>query len=162
MKRAHLLRPLAALLLAAAGAALLSPARPQEPRDRALLDAAATGQVIAEVGDGLTRVLSYTPADLDRTERAAREVLEGRAAEQYRRLFARVRQEAPAQRLTMRTRVARAGVVELTGDRAVLLVFLDQTAARAGRAQGAPAAAQLTVTARRGGGHWRITDLKAS
>lgn len=162
MKKPRLLQPFAALLLAAAGAALLSLAQPPEARDRALLDPAATGEAIAEVGDGLTRILSYAPEDLDRTEQAAGEVLEGRAAEQYRGLFARVRQEAPAQRLAMRTRVAGAGVVELTGDHAVLLVFLDQTSSRKGRPEGRPVAAQLTVTVRRDGGNWRITEMKAA
>ncbi|MEO3788309.1 hypothetical protein ABGB12_33700 [Actinocorallia sp. B10E7] len=162
MKKPGLLPSLAALLPAVAGAALLYSARPQEPLDRSLLDSAATGEVIAEVGDGLTRVLSYGPDELDRTEESAKEVLRGRAAEQYRGLFARVRRESPAQGLSLRTRVVRAGVVELIDDRAVLLVFLDQTSGRDGEPEGGPAAAQLTVTARREGGHWRITELKAT
>ena len=56
--------------------------------------------------------------------------------------------------------MVRAGVVSLTGDRARLLVFLDQTAQRAGAAA-TTAAAQLSVTAHLVGGHWRISDLKA-
>ena len=56
--------------------------------------------------------------------------------------------------------MVRAGVVELTADRAQLLVFLDQTAQREGQAA-TTAAAQLSVTAQLRGGHWRITDLKA-
>jgi Mce-associated membrane protein len=41
-----------------------------------------------------------------------------------------------------------------------LLVFLDQTAQRAGAAA-TTAAAQLSVTAEPKNGHWRITVLKA-
>ncbi|WP_106400398.1 nuclear transport factor 2 family protein [Actinocorallia populi] len=162
MQTSRSLQPLAALLLTAAGAALLYLGRAEEPRDRALLDAAATGQVLDEVGDGLTRVLSYSPDGLDLTEDAARDVLRGRAAEQYRTLFARVREEAPAQGTSMRTRVVRAGAVELTGDHAVVLVFLDQTSVREGGRESRPAAAQLTVTARYEDGRWRITELKAT
>ena len=62
----------------------------------------------------------------------------------------------------MRTRVVWAGVVELTGDHAVVLVFLDQTSAGRNEPEGRPAAAQPTVTARRENGRWRITELKAT
>jgi Mce-associated membrane protein len=51
-------------------------------------------------------------------------------------------------------------VVELEGDRARLLVFLDQTSRR-GEDAATVAAAQLTVTARLEDDRWRIVDIKA-
>ncbi|MGI8332999.1 hypothetical protein ACRYCC_23855 [Actinomadura scrupuli] len=155
-----------ALILAVTGAGLLVLAgrlRDGSPAaNRALLDTDATTRVIGDVTDALTRIFSYAPDDTAATEKAAGDVLAGAAAEQYRRLFAQVKRQAPAQRLTLTTRVVRAGVTTLSGDSAHLLVFLDQATARDGRPSGTVAAAQLSVTARLTAGHWRITDLRSS
>jgi Mce-associated membrane protein len=132
------------------------------PHDRAVLDGVATTDVTGDVTTALTRIFSYTPTDVDAAQRAASQVLTGAAAAQYTKIFGQVRRQAPAQRVTLTTRVVRAGVISLTGDTARLLVFLDQTATRAGKADGTPAAAQLTVTARRDDGHWTITELKSA
>lgn len=132
------------------------------PRNVALLDAEATSKVAGAVGDALTRVFSYRGDDTPATERAAGELLTGRAAQQYRRLFARVRAEAPRQRLSVTARVVRVGVTSLTGDTARVLVFLDQVSTRGGRPSGAVAAAQLSVTARLLDGRWRISEIRLS
>jgi Mce-associated membrane protein len=122
----------------------------------------ATTEVVGDVSTALARVFSYAPDDVAATEQAAGRELAGRALDEYRRLFAQVRQQAPAQRVTLATRVVRAGVVSLTGDDARLLVFLDQTATRTGEPDGTPAAAQLMVTAHRDRGHWTITGLTSA
>jgi Mce-associated membrane protein len=153
---------IAALLLCSGG--LLYAA--QELRDpaasgnHALTDTAATDQVIGDVSSALSRIFAYTPTDTQSTAQAARDVLAGTAATQYQKLFARIRQDVAAQQLTLTTRVVRAGVVTLTTDRARLVVFLDQTAQRAG-STATSAAAQLSVTAEYQGTRWRITALKA-
>ncbi|MEV4903966.1 hypothetical protein AB0N46_04805 [Streptomyces albidoflavus] len=126
--------------------------------NRALTDTEATTQVGGEVSGGLARIFSYTPGGTAATERSARTVLAGKAARQYEDLFDQVRESLAEQRLTLTTQAVRTGVVELTGDRARLLVFLDQTSHRA-KGDPATAAAQLTVTARLTDGRWRITDL---
>ncbi|MFI8905564.1 hypothetical protein ACIGV8_08495 [Streptomyces albidoflavus] len=126
--------------------------------NRALTDTEATTQVGGEVSGGLARIFSYTPGGTAATERSARTVLAGKAARQYEDLFDQVRESLAEQRLTLTTQAVRTGVVELTGDRARLLVFLDQTSHRA-KGEPATAAAQLTVTARLTDGRWRITDL---
>ncbi|HEU5031026.1 MAG TPA: hypothetical protein VFV01_39350 [Spirillospora sp.] len=132
------------------------------PHDRAVLDGVATTDVTGDVSTALSRIFSYTPGDVDAARRAASDVLTGSAAAQYTKIFGQVARQAPAQRVTLTTRVTRAGVISLVGDTARLLVFLDQTATRAGRPDGTPAAAQLTVTAHRDDGHWRITELKSA
>lgn len=124
----------------------------------ALTDTEATTQVGGEVSGGLARIFSYTPGSTAATERSARTVLAGKAARQYEDLFDQVRESLAEQRLALTTQAVRTGVVELTGDRARLLVFLDQTSHRA-KGEPATAAAQLTVTARLTDGRWRITDL---
>ncbi|WP_078861584.1 nuclear transport factor 2 family protein [Streptomyces sp. NRRL F-5650] len=145
--------------------------RSQAPaRNQALTDTAATTRVAGDVGNALARIFSYTPDGTAAAERSARTVLDGRAARQYETLLARVRDDLADQRVTLSTRAVRTGVIELDGDRARLLVFLDQTSQRApgkGKDKGADkaehttAAAQLTVTARLDDDRWRIVDIKA-
>ncbi|MEO5874671.1 MAG: hypothetical protein ABIS86_24155 [Streptosporangiaceae bacterium] len=155
-----------ALVLAAVGAGLLTyggrgpTAVAPAGGDRALVDAEATTQVIGDVGSALTQIFSYGPRTLNATELASHDALTGRAAADYARLFAVVRQQAPAQKLVLTTRVVRAGVSDLSASTAHLLVFLDQLTVRAGKA--APvAAAQLSVTAQLRDGHWLISDFQA-
>ncbi|MFB4305452.1 hypothetical protein [Actinomadura sp. GTD37] len=132
------------------------------PRDAAVLDGVATTEVIGDVSTSLGKVFTYGPDDVAATGQAADRELSGAALQQYRRLFGQVARQAPAQRVTLTTRVVRAGVVSLTGDTARLLVFLDQNATRAGKPAGTPAAAQLLVTAHRERGHWSITGLTSA
>lgn len=129
-------------------------------RNHALTDTGATTRVAGDVGNALARVFSYTPDGTAAAERSARTVLDGRAARQYETLFAQVRDDLTEQRVTLSTRAVRTGVVELDGDEARLLVFLDQTSRR-GKDEATTAAAQLTVTARFEGDRWRIVDIKA-
>ncbi|MEU3398602.1 hypothetical protein [Streptomyces filamentosus] len=129
-------------------------------RNHALTDTAATTRVGGDVGEGLARIFSYTPTGPDAAERAARTVLGGRAARQYADLFAQVRASLVEQRITLSTQAVRTGVIELDGDRAVLLVFLDQVSRR-GKGAATSVAAQLTVTAQFQGDRWLIVDIKA-
>ncbi|MER5296704.1 hypothetical protein ABT382_32325 [Streptomyces pharetrae] len=128
-------------------------------RNRALTDTEATARVAGEIDNALARVFSYTPDGTATAERSARAVLDGRAARQYRDLFAQVRDDLAEQRVTLSTEAVRTGVIELDGERARLLVFLDQTSRR-GDGEATTAAAQLTVTARLVNDRWRIVDLK--
>ncbi|MFJ2787160.1 MULTISPECIES: hypothetical protein [unclassified Streptomyces] len=128
-------------------------------RNLALTDAGATARVGGDVGEGLARVFSYTPDRTDAAERSADHLLAGRAARQYDELFAQVRASLVEQRITLSTQTVRTGVIELDGDSARLLVFLDQTSRR-DKGAATSAAAQLTVTARFGGDRWQIVDIK--
>lgn len=162
LRRAVLAGTAAALVLGGCGffhaAHQLRSAAPAQ--NRALTDTEATHRVAGEVGNALARVFSYTPDGTAAAERSARTVLDGRAARQYATLFDRVRDDLAEQRVTLSTRAVRTGVVELDGDRARLLVFLDQTSRR-GKDEVTTAAAQLTVTARLEDDRWRIVDIKA-
>ncbi|GAA3926989.1 nuclear transport factor 2 family protein [Actinomadura viridis] len=165
--RAGIWRPLAvALVLALAAVGVL--AFTEQRRDtspaanRALVDAQATTKAVGDVSNALVKIFSYEHGDVAATERAAAGLLEGKAAEQYRSLFAQVKSQAPAQRLSLTTRVVRAGVSRMSGGTAHLLVFLDQVSTRAGRPAGGTAAAQLAVTAHLRGGQWRIAEIRSS
>jgi Mce-associated membrane protein len=155
-----------ALVIALVGAGLLfvrGPVSEDSPAadNHALTDTDATTKAIGDVSNALTRVFTYSSDDTATAERAATESLTGRAAADYQRLFGQVKQQAVAQRLALKTHVVRAGLIRLTGDRAQLLVFLDQVATRAGKPSGTPAAAQLSVTAELKDGLWRITEIQA-
>ncbi|GAA2569888.1 MULTISPECIES: hypothetical protein [Streptomyces] len=149
------------------GAHQLRSAAPAQ--NHALTDTEATSRVAGDVGNALARAFSYTPDGTAAAERSAQTVLDGRAARQYETLFARVRDDLTAQRVTLSTRAVRIGVIELDGDRARLLVFLDQTSHREDKSReqdgkqhkATTAAAQLTVTARLEDDRWRIVDIKA-
>ncbi|MFB4306447.1 hypothetical protein [Actinomadura sp. GTD37] len=130
--------------------------------NRALVDKTATGKVVTDVSAKVARIFTFTYTDPAATERAANDVLTGRAVGDYRKLFGLVKQNAPVMKLALTTKVTKAGLIKLSRDgTAVLLVLLDQTTTRAGKPTGSPVAAQLIVTARDDHG-WRISDLRAA
>ncbi|MEV0521914.1 hypothetical protein AB0I66_00680 [Streptomyces sp. NPDC050439] len=153
---------LAALLLSGGTLLVLADRTANTPgsANQALTDSERTRRVIADISDALTTVFTYTPEDLASTERRAQDVLRGKAAKDYRALIGKLRRQVSEQELSLTTQVVRAGAVELTGDTARLLVFLDQRAKRKG-AKATTAAAQLSITARLDHGRWAITDIKA-
>lgn len=126
----------------------------------ALVDTGRTAEVSAAVSSALNQLFSYSYDRTDDTERAAADLLRGDARETYDRLFAQVRELAPAQKLVLTTRVVSTAVQELTSDSARLLVFLDQSATRADRDTTDAAAAQLSVTARLEGDRWVVTGME--
>ncbi|WP_409490817.1 hypothetical protein [Amycolatopsis sp. cmx-11-12] len=127
----------------------------------ALTDVATTAEVSDQVGKALGTVFSYRYDDPAKSEQAAKEVLTGQALGQYDQLFAQVRSLAVEQKLVVTSTPVVSGVKILDGDRASLLVFLDQTGVR-GDGQRSTGAAQLSVTAERSEGRWRVTALAAA
>lgn len=125
----------------------------------ALVDASGTTAVVDEVGSAVRTVFSYDYGNTDATERSARQLLTGEAVEQYTALFDDVRKQAVEQKVVFATSVRSIGVTELTGDRARLLVFVDQQVLRSGENQHTSRAGQLEVRAERADGHWRITAI---
>ncbi len=124
----------------------------------ALTDAAATTRVTGDVSSALGKIFSYGPGATAATRAAAKEVLAGKALQQYAALFGQVERQSADQKLTLTTEVVRAGVTRLTGSSAHLLVFLDQVYERRGRAP-TTASAQLTVVAELREGRWWIVEI---
>jgi Mce-associated membrane protein len=132
------------------------------PSDNAaLVDTAATSSVTAEVGDAVKAVFSYDYANLARTERAASEYLIGDAVTQYQAQFASARTRATAEKLVRTTTVRALGVRSLQGDEASVLLFLDQQTVAQGGGAPSSSVAQLSVTAKRVDGHWKLATLTA-
>ncbi|MGH3863547.1 hypothetical protein [Actinokineospora sp.] len=161
-KRLSVVLIVVALVIAAAGTWLTIAAASHRARaeaNTAVVDNSTTAQVIGQVNEALEQIFSYKFDDTASTEKAAAEVLVGAAKDQYAKLFEQVRQQAPEQKLVLRSKVALSGVTMLSGDNATLLVFVDQSATRGDTNAGSSGAAQLRVSAQRTDGRWRITEL---
>ncbi|HET6708391.1 hypothetical protein [Amycolatopsis sp.] len=126
----------------------------------ALTDVGATADVTSAVTLAMNRIFSYSYDRTDVTEKAAAAVLRGTAKDSYDKLFAQVREKAPAQKLVLTSRVSAIAVQDLRNGHAKLLVFLDQSAVRADNNATDSAAAQLSVTAERTGDGWVVTELE--
>jgi len=161
-KRVSVVLLVVALVVAAAGTWLTIAAtsyRADARANTAVVDNSTTSQVIGQVTEALEQIFSYKFDDTAATEKAAADVLVGSAKDQYAKLFEQVRQQAPEQKLVLRSKVAVSGVTMLSGDNATLLVFIDQSATRGDTNAGSSGAAQLRVSAQRTDGRWRITEL---
>ena len=128
--------------------------------NRALLDVGATAGVSGQVRDAVERVFSYDFARLDDNERAAAAVVTGPFALDYHHQFTRVRELAPGQQAVVVATVPALAVKVLDGDRAIVVVFIDQQANRGGQVQPLVAAGRLRVTAQRVTGSWKIADVE--
>jgi len=129
-------------------------------RNHALTDAPATADVQSAVTRELGQILSYDYSSPSTTQKAAAQALTGPARRQYDEIFAALQKRAPHQKLTLSATVQSAAVKELTDDSATLLVFLDQSSKRAGDKQASASAAQISITARKVGGVWKIAGLE--
>lgn len=127
--------------------------------NRALTDVATTEAVTTAVRRAVESAFSYDHGNTDRTREAAREVLIGRAVQQYDELYAQVKQQAQARRLVLTTAVRSIGVMELRGDRAVVLVFVDQQIVQTGDGAHTSGASQMSVSVVRSNGTWLIEDI---
>ncbi|GGM60844.1 hypothetical protein GCM10012275_34870 [Longimycelium tulufanense] len=151
---------LVAAVLAGLGVFFMVEARSAETVGNvALLDTRATTEVNGQVKNALERIFSFSYDNVDATGNAARQVLAGTAVGEYEKLIDQVKAEAPAQKLVLSTKVTTAGVRMLDGDRAQLLVFLDQVATRVDTDKTSGSAAALTVKAERQDDIWKINEL---
>ncbi|MCP2095232.1 Mce-associated membrane protein [Actinosynnema pretiosum] len=145
-------------LLAALGAWFQTSA-PRATHDRALVDAAATAEVDGQVRSAIERAFSYDFADAGAAERAAGEVLVGRAKCQHEVISGPVRELAPEQKLVVTVKAVTSGVTSLDGDRATVLLFLDQVTTRTTDNRSGGGVAMMRVGARKEGDRWLVDGL---
>jgi len=162
MTRANLLSALTAVLVLAVAFAVFAGLRANSSSaNAALADPAATTEVTDQVSAGVKSIFSYDYANLDRTERAASSVLVDEAVGQYQSAFATAKQQASDQKLVRTTNIGSAGVQELHGDEARLLIFMDQQTLNTATNAQSSAPACLLVKARKIDGEWKIASLTA-
>lgn len=161
--RKHGAALLAVVLLIGAGVAFWQADRARDTDNVgnfAQVDDSGTEDVVSAVSTALVRSFTFDYSNPEATEKAADEVLRGDARKDYDLLFATLRKKAPGQQLVLSAKVQVSAVKELEGDRATLLVFLDQATQRVTDKEASYYAAQLSVDARRIDGDWRVTGLK--
>jgi Mce-associated membrane protein len=125
----------------------------------ALINPAATRQVSHAIDAAVSTIFSYNYADVAKTRQAAQRLLTGQAIHQYDTLFRLVAQNAPKEKLVLTTTVTSSGVEMLVGDRARLLIFINQSDTSNTLHKTTAAGAMLSVTAVRQGGQWKISAI---
>ncbi|MGH3864469.1 hypothetical protein [Actinokineospora sp.] len=127
--------------------------------NHALTDSAATSEVQGKLTVAIEKTLSYNFTELDATAKAVKEYLAGNAVCEYDKLFGQLKELAPAQKLILTTKVRQLGVTRLDGDKADLLVFVDQSTTRTDQNQTTASGAQFGIRAEKIDGAWKITDF---
>jgi Mce-associated membrane protein len=131
-------------------------------QNSALVDVGTTAEVSGQLSDAIETVYSFDFARLDENEKAARDVITPEFAADFDRLFGEVKARAPQQQAVVSATVTRTAVKEITGDRAVLVAFVDQQATRAApdaQSQQLAADGRLAVTGERVDGRWKIAAV---
>jgi len=126
----------------------------------ALVDVAATSQVVSDVEEALEAVYSYDVARLDENQRTARELITEDFSDDYEMLVEEVRGPAPDQPTVVSAVVVSSAVKLLDGDRAIVVAFIDQQATRGVDAEQSTVPARLTVTAERVDDRWKIAAIE--
>lgn len=125
----------------------------------ALTDSAGTSEVVGQLKTAIEQTFSYNYTDLAATQKAVDETLTDKARCEYDQLFGQVKEQAPKQKIVMVTAVRDIALVRLDGDRAVALVFIDQSSTRVDVNNSVAGEAQFAVHAQREGEHWKITEF---
>ncbi|WP_079170470.1 hypothetical protein [Mangrovactinospora gilvigrisea] len=149
----------AATRASAAGGGSADPAS----RNTALTDAAGTSALKGAVTSAVNAAFSYDYAKPNATQQAADKWLTGRARSQHATMFRAIRAQGPKLKLLLTTTVTGAGVQQLNGGRARVLIYADQrtvaTPAKAKSPQSSDAPAAFAADAVKTASGWRLTTL---
>ncbi|XVS63965.1 hypothetical protein ACQPYE_37905 [Actinosynnema sp. CA-299493] len=128
--------------------------------NEALVDSAGTTEVAGQAREAVEKAFSYNFADVSATEQAANELLVGKAKCQYNAIFGPVRTLAPEQKLVVTVKAVSSGVTTLDGDRATVLLFLDQVTTRTTDNQSGGGIAMMRVGAQKVDGRWKVDNME--
>jgi Mce-associated membrane protein len=162
VRRLTVLSVAAVLLVALAvvfGVAWNSESSSGPTSNRAFVDSGTTAEVVGQVTNAIITVYSYNYTTLPQNETAAKGVITGRFAGEFDKVFAPVKQLAPQQQAMVQTTVPAAAVAQLQGDRARLLMMVNQTGTRGPDKQPTQASARLVVDAQKVAGQWKISEV---
>ena len=147
-----------------------------ERSNTALTDLARTSEIKGQAAKAVDRLFSYDHADPGALDKAAKELLTGKAVAQHRELLADVRKRADAQKAVITTTVTESAVERIDGDRARVLVYADQSSVAtagagattgkgdkaadgAARDEGVYAAAMVAVDVVHRDGRWFVSGI---
>ncbi|MBT3151297.1 hypothetical protein HTV45_10455 [Streptomyces sp. CHD11] len=130
----------------------------------ALTDLARTSEIKGQAAKAVDRLFSYDHADPGAHQKAARDLLTGKAADQHRDLLADVRERADRQKAVITTTATETAVERIDGDRARVLVYADQSSVatagnKAAQDEGVYAAAMLAVDVVHRDGRWLVSAI---
>jgi Mce-associated membrane protein len=127
--------------------------------NKAFLDTGQTAELVGQVTSAMTTVYSYNYSTLPANEAAAKGLVTGKFADEFARVFEPVKQLAPQEQAVLKSTVPAAGVILLQGDRARLLMMVDQTGTRGTAKEPTGATARLLVDAQKVDGRWKIAGV---
>jgi Mce-associated membrane protein len=150
-------------LLLAAGAVIFKIQADDVSRstnNTALLDVARTAQVKDQVSKATEALFSYDYNNIAKTETAAADrLVNDEVRGKYNLLMGEVKRLAPQQKMVVTCKVTRSAVIRLEGDRADVMVFVDQSSTRADTNKTTAGSAQLHLNAELQGDKWKITAM---
>jgi len=108
-------------------------------------------------------LLSYDAQDLDRSQARATPYLTDSERQQYEKLFAVIRQNAPGTGTVVRAKYVASGIVRTGTDRVDVLVFVDQATTNKQHPDDPVVYRnQVTMTMAKVGGDWLVDNLSTS
>ncbi len=126
----------------------------------AMVDVAATAEVKQAMEDAAQRLFSVNYQNMEATKEAADAAKANEEVRStYDALMGDYRREAQKQKIVVTTTAVRSAVVLLDGDRARVMVYVDQVATRAGQDQPMGGPAAMWFEAERRDGTWKVAGL---
>jgi Mce-associated membrane protein len=124
------------------------------------MDAAATTSAIKAASDGAVALLSYSPESLDKDFATAKSKLTGSFLSYYTQFTEQIVAPAAKQKsVKTQASVVRAALSEIHPDRAVVLVFINQTTESADRPDASFINSAVRVTMQKVDGGWLISSF---
>ena len=127
------------------------------PSDAAVEDSTQTAQSAAERAIG--PILSYNAKQLDEDQQAAESYMTSDYREQYDKLFAVIKENAPATGTVVTAQVIASGIVRSGEDRVAVLLFVNRPTTNKQNPEPIVYKDQVTVTMQKVGDEWLVDDL---
>jgi Mce-associated membrane protein len=152
--------PLTAAVLLIGAAALSAVLYFSQYRPDQQTNSAAAQNAIRAASDGTVAILSYSPDSLDRDFSAAKEHLTGDFLSYYNQFTEQIVAPAAKQKgVKTSATVVQSAVSELNPDRAVVLLFINQTTTSTDRPDPALASSSVLVSMNKVNGAWLISKF---
>lgn len=127
--------------------------------NQAFADGARTSELVGQVTNAVVTVYSYDYTTLPENEAAAKAVITGDFTAEFDKTFQPVKDGATKQMTVLNTTVKAASVSQLQGDRARLLMMVDQTGTKGPAKEPTAASSRLAIDALWTDGRWKISGV---
>lgn len=122
----------------------------------------STGEAQAAAERAVGPILSYDYRHLDEDQQAAESYLTSDYRQQYDKLFAVIKQNAPGTQTAVKAQVIASGIVRSGNDRVDVLLFVDRPTTNKQQKQPVVYKDQVTVTMQKVGSDWLVDNLATS